>query len=59
MDRDEVRRRLEVNVARHRDDRELTQAALAERVGRSRSQIGKVERRLADLDGLKRMFRVG
>ena len=51
VDRDEVRRRLAVNVARLREDRELTQAALAERVGCSRSQVGKIERGLADLDG--------
>ena len=49
--RDEVRRRLAVNVARLREDRELTRAALAERVGWSRSRIGKIERGLADLDG--------
>ena len=50
-DRDEVRRRLAVNVARLREDRELTQAALAERIGWSRARVGKIERGLADLDG--------
>lgn len=51
MDRGEVRRRVATNLARLREDRELTQKALAERVGWSRSQIGKIERGLADLDG--------
>ena len=51
MVRDEVRRRLAANVARLREDRELTQAALAERVGWSRFRVGKIERGLADLDG--------
>lgn len=40
-----------VNLARLREDREWTQAALGERVGWSRAQVSKIERGLVDLDG--------
>ena len=51
MGREESRRRVAVNLARLRDDRELTQAALAERLGWPRARVSKVERGLVDLDG--------
>ena len=51
MGREEFRRRVAVNLARLRDDRELTQAALAERLGWSRDRVSRVERGLVNLDG--------
>lgn len=51
MGREEFRRRVAVSLARLRDDRELTQAALAERLGWSRARISKVERGVVNLDG--------
>lgn len=51
MGREEFRRRVAVSLARLRDDRELTQAALAERLGWSRTRISKVERGVVSLDG--------
>ena len=51
MGREEIRRRVAANLARLRDDRELTQAALAERLGWSRARVSKVERGLVNLDG--------
>ena len=38
-----------MNLARLREDRGLTQAALAERLGWSRARVGKIERGVADL----------
>ena len=49
--RKEIRRRVAVNLIRLREDRELTQAALAERLGWSRARVSRVERGLVDLDG--------
>ena len=49
MERSELRRRVAVNLARLREDRALTQAALAERLGWSRARVGKIERGLVDL----------
>ena len=49
MERSELRRRVAVNLARLREDRGLTQAALAMRLGWSRARVGKIERGLVDL----------
>ena len=49
VDRNEVRRRVALNLARLREDRGLTQAALAARLGWSRARVGKIERGLVDL----------
>lgn len=49
MERSELRRRVAANLVRLREDRALTQAALAERLGWSRARVGRIERGLVDL----------